>query len=123
MRSILLVDDEPNILMSLEYAFKKQGYEVYIARDGAEALEIAKAQLPSVVVLDIMMPKLDGYETLKSMKSINGLSHTKYVFLSAKTKVEDIAYGLSIGADKYLTKPFSIKKLVLEIKSLININN
>lgn len=119
MSSILLVDDEPNILMSLEYAFKKQGYKVFIARDGEEALHIAREQSPEIVVLDVMMPKLDGYETLKSMKSIQDLAHTKYVFLSAKTKASDIEYGLSIGADKYLSKPFSIKKLITEITSLL----
>ena len=119
MSSILLVDDEPNILMSLEYAFKKQGYDVFIARNGQEAIDIAKLQCPKIVVLDIMMPKLDGYETLKSMKNTLGLEQTKFVFLSAKTKASDIAYGLSIGADKYLSKPFSMKQLITEIRSLL----
>lgn len=119
MSSILLVDDEPNILMSLEYAFKKQGYKVFIARDGEEALEIAQKHCPKIVVLDVMMPKLDGYETLKTMKSYACMSQTKFVFLSAKTKDSDIAYGLSIGADKYFSKPFSVKKLIDEIKLLL----
>ncbi len=120
MKKILIVDDEPNIVMSLEYTFKKKNYEVYIARDGGEALQIAKDKIPDVVLLDIMMPNIDGYETLKQIKSNRDLKNTKVVFLSAKNKTTDIEKGLQMGADKYLTKPFSVKKLVTEINELLN---
>ncbi len=120
MKKILIVDDEPNIVMSLEYTFKKKNYEVYIARDGGEALQIAKDKIPDVVLLDIMMPNVDGYETLKQIKSNQNLKDTKVVFLSAKNKAADIEKGLQMGADKYLTKPFSVKKLVAEINELLN---
>lgn len=120
MKKILIVDDEPNIVMSLEYTFKKKNYEVYIARDGGEALQIAKDKIPDVVLLDIMMPNIDGYETLKQIKSNRDLKDTKVVFLSAKNKTTDIEKGLQMGADKYLTKPFSVKKLVTEINELLN---
>lgn len=119
MKKILIVDDEPNIVMTLEYTFKKQNFEVYIARDGSEALEILENNIPNVILLDIMMPKVDGYETLKFIKKNNSLKNTKVVFLTAKNKVKDIEKGLSLGADKYLTKPFSIKKIVSEINELL----
>lgn len=119
-RKILIVDDEPNIVMSLEYTFKKQDFEVFIARDGSEALEILKHEVPDVVLLDIMMPNVDGYQTLTHIKSTNGLEHTKVVFLTAKNKASDIEKGIKLGADKYLTKPFSVKKIVSEILELLN---
>ncbi|PKV51744.1 response regulator receiver domain-containing protein [Aquimarina sp. MAR_2010_214] len=120
MKKILIVDDEPNIVMSLEYTFKKKNFEVYIARDGGEALQIAEDQIPDIVLLDIMMPNVDGYETLRQIKKNEKLKKTKIVFLSAKNKADDIEKGLQLGADKYLTKPFSVKKLVAEINELID---
>ena len=119
-RKILIVDDEPNIVMSLEYTFKKQDFEVYIARDGSEALEILKHHIPNVVLLDIMMPNVDGYQTLTHIKSTESLKDTKVVFLTAKNKASDIEKGLKLGADKYLTKPFSVKKIVSEILELLD---
>lgn len=119
MKKIVIVDDEPNIVMTLEYTFKKQNYEVFIARDGSEALDILKTVTPDVILLDIMMPKVDGYQTLKLVKENNRLKNTKVVFLTAKNKASDIEKGLKLGADKYLTKPFSIKKIVSEINELI----
>jgi DNA-binding response OmpR family regulator len=116
---ILIVDDEPNIVMSLEYAFKKKDFEVFIARDGSEALEILKHQTPNLVLLDIMMPKVDGYQTLKHIKNTNSLKDTKVVFLTAKNKASDIEKGLKLGADKYLIKPFSVKKIVSEILQIL----
>jgi DNA-binding response OmpR family regulator len=118
-RKILIVDDEPNIVMSLEYTFKKQNFEVFIARDGSEALEILKHETPNVVLLDIMMPNVDGYQTLTKIKNTDSLKDTKVVFLTAKNKASDVEKGLKLGADKYLTKPFSIKKIVSEIMELI----
>ncbi len=119
MYKILIVDDEPNIVMSLEYAFKKKGFEVFIARDGSEALEIVKSHIPDIVLLDIMMPNVDGYQTLKQIKSTKKLEATKVVFLTAKNKASDIEKGLELGADKYLIKPFSVKKIVSEILELM----
>lgn len=120
MNKILIVDDEPNIVMTLEYAFKRKGYEVFVARDGEEALDILENKIPDVVLLDIMMPKVDGYETLKKIRENNRLLNTKVVFLTAKNKTSNIEKGLKLGADKYLTKPFSIKKIVSEINELLD---
>ena len=119
MKKIIIVDDEPNIVMTLEYTFKKHNFEVYIARDGSEALDILKDVIPDVIMLDIMMPKVDGYQILKAIKENNKLKGTKIVFLTAKNKASDIEKGLKLGADKYLTKPFSVKKIVSEINELL----
>lgn len=118
-KKIVIVDDEPNIVMTLEYAMKKKGYKVFIARDGEEALSIISNVVPDLVVLDIMMPKVDGYKTLEKIKSNDDLKDCKIVFLSAKNKESDIEKGLRMGAHKYLTKPFSVKKIVSELETLL----
>jgi DNA-binding response OmpR family regulator len=119
MRKILIVDDEPNIVMSLEYTFKKNNFEVFIARDGQEALDILQNQLPDVIILDVMMPLVDGFETLEQIKKNEKLQHCKVMFLSAKNKESDIEKGMALGADAYLTKPFSIKKVVEQVNELL----
>jgi DNA-binding response OmpR family regulator len=121
MKKLLIVDDEPNIVMSLEYAFQKQGYHVFIARDGSEALEIMDRETPQLVILDIMMPQVDGYETIKRIKADPAFAKTRVIFLSAKSKPEDIEKGLALGADLYFTKPFSVKKLIAAVHDLIRI--
>lgn len=121
MKKILIVDDEPNIVMSLEYAFQKQGYDVFIARDGSEALVIMEREYPDVVILDVMMPQVDGYETITSIKENPAFAKARVIFLSAKSKAADIEKGLSLGADQYFTKPFSVKKLIAAVDHLIRI--
>ena len=118
MKKILIVDDEPNILMTLEYTFKKKNFLVFIARDGEEALELLKTERPNIILLDIMMPKVDGYATLEVIKKDEKLKNCKVIFLSAKNKESDIKKGLSLGADAFITKPFSIKKLVEKVEKL-----
>ena len=118
MNKILIVDDEPNILLSLEFLFKKEGYKVFIARDGEEALGIIEEMDPELVILDIMMPKVDGYEVCRHLKSRH--LATKVIFLTAKSKQQDVQKGLNLGADLYLTKPFSTKDLVQKVKILMN---
>jgi DNA-binding response OmpR family regulator len=120
MKKILIVDDEPNIVMSLEYIFKKENFEVFIARDGAEAIEIVENSIPDIILLDIMMPNVDGYQVLNYLKESEILRKIKVIFLSAKNKSSDIELGLQLGADKYISKPFSVKNLVKEVKELLN---
>ena len=119
MKKILIVDDEPNIVMTLEYTFKKSNYEVFIARDGQEALDILKTNFPDVIILDIMMPMVDGFATLVQIRKDDNLQHTKVMFLSAKNKESDIEKGLALVADAYMTKPFSIKKVVEKVEELL----
>lgn len=118
MNKILIVDDEPNILLSLEFLFKKEGYKVFIARDGEEAMGIIEENHPELVILDIMMPKVDGYEVCRHIKAND--AGVKVIFLTAKGKKQDIQKGMEIGADLYLTKPFSTKDLVSKVKLLLN---
>jgi two-component system, OmpR family, alkaline phosphatase synthesis response regulator PhoP len=116
MKKILIVDDEPNIVMSLEYTFKKNNFQVFIARDGNEALDILQLEIPNVIILDIMMPNVDGYATIEFIKNEPQLQSCKVIFLSAKNKESDIEKGMSLGADAYMTKPFSVKKLVEQVQ-------
>jgi CheY-like chemotaxis protein len=116
---VLVVDDEPNILMSLEFLMRKSGYEVFIARDGTEALQLVHEQRPHVVVLDIMMPEVDGYEVCQAIRANPALAHMRVIFLSAKSKEADIERGYAAGADLYLTKPFSTKELMQHIHKLM----
>lgn len=120
MRKILIVDDEPNIVMSLEYIFKKENFEVFIARDGTEAIDIVERDIPDIIILDIMMPNVDGFQVLKYIKGNKKLSEIKVIFLSAKNKTSDIELGLELGANKYVSKPFSIKKLVKDVKNILD---
>lgn len=115
---VLIVDDEPNILLSLEFLMKKSGFEVFIARDGEEALGIIDEELPEVVILDIMMPKVDGYEVCQYVKG-HMEKDIKVVFLTAKTKESDVQKGLEMGADLYLTKPFSTRDLLARVTALV----
>jgi DNA-binding response OmpR family regulator len=120
MRKILIADDEHKIVMTLEYTFRKSGYEVFIARDGTEVLELLKEEIPDVILLDIMMPHVDGYTTIQEIKKQEKLNNCKIIFLSAKTNPADIEKGLNLGADAYITKPYSIKKLIQQVDELIN---
>lgn len=119
MSKVLIVDDEPNILLSLEFLMKKQGYTVFIARDGEEALGIIQQEVPEIVVLDIMMPQVDGYEVCSFVKNNDTFKHIKVMFLTAKTKHEDIEKGQELGADAYMTKPFSTRNLMKKVKEML----
>jgi DNA-binding response OmpR family regulator len=115
---VLIVDDEPNILMSLEFLMRKNGYSVFIARNGTEAMEIASREIPQIVVLDIMMADMDGYEVCRHIKEKPPLNEAKVIFLSAKSKESDIQKGYDAGACLYITKPFSTRFLMEKVKEL-----
>jgi DNA-binding response OmpR family regulator len=119
IKKVLVVDDDPYILMSLEFLMKKNGYDVMVARNGTEALDIVGKQLPDLVLLDITMPDVDGYEICRQIKKSARLKHTKVVFMSAKTKEADVQKGYDLGAALYVTKPFSTRELVKQIKGLL----
>lgn len=115
---VLVVDDEPSILMPLEFLMRKNGFQVFIARNGTEAIESINKELPKVVVLDIMMPDVDGYEVCKYIRRQKEMAGAKVVFLSAKSKDADVKRGYAVGADLYITKPFSTRFLMEKIKEL-----
>lgn len=118
-QKVLIVDDEPDILMTLDFLMRKAGYEVFIGRDGAEAIELVKEHSPNLVILDIMMPNVDGYEVCQFIKQTADYRHSKVIFLSAKGKEVDIARGYAVGADFYMPKPFSSRDLVKKVKEML----
>jgi len=119
MPQILVVDDDPYILMSLEFLMKKARYEVMVARNGSEALELIEARRPDLVLLDIMMPDVDGYAICSHIKSTPELAQIQVIFLSAKTRDADIQKGLALGAARYISKPFSTRNLMSEVKQVL----
>ena len=118
LRKVLIVDDESNILMALEFLFKRSGYDVRLARDGGEALQEVDAWRPDVMLLDIMMPVKNGYEVCQTVRERPELAAMKIVMLSAKGGEAEINKGLSLGADRYVTKPFSTQELLATIDQL-----
>jgi DNA-binding response OmpR family regulator len=121
-QKVMIADDEPSILMSLEFLFKKEGYQVFIARNGQEAINIFNVERPAILILDIMMPKVDGFEVCQYVRKNEENKDIKIVFLSAKNKESDKDKGLELGADLYLTKPFSTRELIKQINQLANNN-
>lgn len=116
-KRVLVVDDEPDILSLIEYNLTKEGFEVVTARNGAEALE-RTADLPDLVLLDVMMPELDGFETCRRLKADPRTSHIPVIFLTARSAEVDEIVGLEIGADDFLHKPISPRKLVARVRAL-----
>ncbi len=119
VHKILVVDDDPYILMSLEFLMRKNGFDVMVARNGTEALDLVEKQLPDLVLLDIMMPDVDGYEICRYIKKSTKLKNTKVVFVSAKSKETDIQKSYDLGASLYITKPFSTRELLKQVKELL----
>lgn len=118
-KKILVADDEPNIVISLEYLMKREGYTVLVARDGQEALDVIVRDRPDLVLLDVMMPKKTGYEVCQAVRAIDDLQATRILMLTAKGRDTDLAKGVALGADAYMTKPFSTRDLVQKVKDLL----
>jgi DNA-binding response OmpR family regulator len=118
-KRVLIADDEPNIVTSLEFLLEQAGFEVRVARDGQEALDVAAAFEPDLVLLDVMMPVLDGYQVCQRLRSDPKLHHVRVLMLSAKGRDVEVAKGREIGADEYVTKPFSTRELVARVRQLL----
>ncbi len=116
---ILIVDDEPNILVSLEYLMKREGYEVHLARDGQEALDVVRRERPRLVLLDVMMPRKTGFEVCQELRADEAVRDTLVLMLTAKGRDADVAKGLGVGADAYMTKPFSTRELVQKVREML----
>jgi two-component system alkaline phosphatase synthesis response regulator PhoP len=116
---ILVVDDEIYIVHILDFSLGMEGYEVLTALDGEQALDKARIEKPDLIVLDIMMPKLDGYETCKRLKADDSTKNIPVILLSAKGRNVDQKVGFEAGADDYITKPFSPRKLVERINAVL----
>ncbi len=119
-RRILIVDDEPNIVLSLEFLMRREGYQVAIAADGEAALEAARAAPPpDLVILDVMLPKLNGFEVCRRLRGEPRLAGLKILMLTAKGRESEVARGLDLGADAYVTKPFSTRELVAQVRQML----
>ena len=116
---ILIADDEPNIVVSLEYLMQREGYAVSVARDGEEALAAIRRDRPALVLLDVMMPKKTGFEVCQEVRADEALRGTLILMLTAKGRETDVAKGLGSGADAYMTKPFSTRELVQKVADML----
>jgi len=119
-KKILIADDEPNIVAAIEYLMQQSGYEVHVARNGEEALGLVESCVPDLVLLDVMMPIKSGYEVCTRIRERADWRHIKVVMLSAKGREAEVNKGLSMGADLYVTKPFSTRDLMAKIKGLLD---
>jgi DNA-binding response OmpR family regulator len=116
---ILIADDEPNIVISLEFLMKREGHEVGIARDGQQAIDAIRASRPDLVLLDVMMPVKTGFEVLQELRADEAIAGTKVLMLTAKGRETDTAKGIALGADGYMTKPFSTKELAERVRQML----
>jgi DNA-binding response OmpR family regulator len=120
-KKILIVDDEPNIVISLEFLMKKEGFEVAVASDGEEALAKVASFRPDLILLDVMMPKKSGFEVCEALRGEPSNAGLLIVMLTAKGRDTEVAKGLAMGADAYVTKPFSTKDLVARVKTMLGV--
>lgn len=119
-RSVLVVDDEPNIVLSLEFLMRQAGYAVRVARDGEAALEAIRAEPPELILLDVMMPKRDGFDVCQTVRANPDWRNVKIVLLTAKGRDIEREKGMALGADDYITKPFSTREVVQRVKQLLS---
>jgi DNA-binding response OmpR family regulator len=116
---VLIADDEPNIVISLEFLMKREGYAVSVARDGTAALEAIRRERPALVLLDVMMPGMSGFDVCQAVRADEALAGVKILMLSAKGRDTDLAKGTALGADAYMTKPFSTRELADKVRAML----
>ena len=119
-KRVLIVDDEPNILMSVEFLMRREGYQVATAADGQEAIDLLGEFRPDLMILDVMMPRKNGFEVCAEVRADARLSAMPILMLTAKGREAEMKKGLSLGADAYITKPFSTHELVLKVNELLS---
>jgi DNA-binding response OmpR family regulator len=120
-KRVLVVDDEPNIVLSLEFLMRRAGFEVQVARSGGEALKALEGEPPDLMLLDVMMPEFDGYEVCERIRARPEWRHTKIIMLTARGREAERERGLALGADAYVTKPFSTRDLVDQVKRMLEV--
>ncbi|UDQ91387.1 response regulator [Xanthobacter autotrophicus] len=116
---VLIADDEPNIVVSLEFMMKREGFAVLVARDGREALEMIRREHPRLVLLDATMPGMSGFDVCEAVRADAEVRATRIVMLTAKGRETDMARGVGAGADAYVTKPFSTRELMQKVKDML----
>lgn len=117
--TILIADDEPNILISLEYLMKREGYQVSVARDGQEALDAIRREHPRLVLLDVMMPRKTGFDVCQEVRADDAVRDTLILMLTARGRETDVVKGMALGANAYMTKPFSTQELVQKVRDML----
>lgn len=120
MTKVLVVDDEPNILLSLEFLMEQAGFEVFTAADGESALDIIASERPDLVLLDISLPGISGFDVLEKLRSSDDFKQLQVIMLTAHGREVEREKGLALGADDYVTKPFSTQALVTKVRHLLN---
>jgi two-component system alkaline phosphatase synthesis response regulator PhoP len=120
-KKVLIADDEQNIVISLEFLLRREGFEVFIASDGEEALLRLRAEKPDLVLLDVMMPKMNGFDVCQAIRADPDLADIRVLMLTAKGREAEVSKGLGLGADAYMTKPFSTKELVAQVRALLGV--
>jgi DNA-binding response OmpR family regulator len=118
-KKILIADDEPNIVISLEFLMKREGYAVSVARDGVAALAAIRDERPDLVLLDVMMPGMSGLDVCQAVRADESLAAVKILMLTAKGRDTDVAKGTALGADAYMTKPFATRELAEAVRRLL----
>jgi DNA-binding response OmpR family regulator len=118
-KTVLIADDEPNIVISLEFLLEQDGYRVLVARDGNEALEAIGREVPDLVLLDIMLPRLSGYDVCQRIRQNPHWAKTRVIMLTARGREVEVTKGLALGADAYVTKPFSTRDLLDQVRQLL----
>jgi Response regulators consisting of a CheY-like receiver domain and a winged-helix DNA-binding domain len=121
-QKILIVDDEMDAMLALKVALEAEGYNVAEAKDGYEALDKVHSEIPDVILLDLMIPGIDGFEVCRQLKSDSMYSHIPVIMLTARGEVDDKVEGIELGADDYVTKPFNLKELKARIKMILRRN-
>ena len=119
-KKVLIVDDEANIVISIEFLMRQAGYNIEIARDGEEAMAKIKSFQPDLILLDVMMPKINGFEVCRRIREKPELNDLKIVMLTAKGREVEVTKGLALGADSYIIKPFSTRELMSEVKKILS---
>ena len=118
-KSILVVEDEPNIVLSLQFLMKKAGFDVRVARDGDEALAAVESHAPDLILLDVMIPKRDGYDDCQTIRANPAWQSIYIIMLTAKGREVDREKGMALGANDYVTKPFSTRDLTEKVKAIL----
>jgi len=116
---ILIAEDEPNIVLSLEFLLSEAGYDVAVARDGEEAMRVAGTFRPALIVLDVMLPAVDGFDVCRNLRADPANPNLRILMLTARGRESDADKGMAAGADAYMTKPFATRELVGEVKRLL----
>jgi DNA-binding response OmpR family regulator len=118
-RTVLVADDEPNIVISLEFLLQQEGYRVQVAHDGQEAWEAIQRQPPDLVLLDVMMPRLSGFDVCQKIRENPAWARLPIIMLTAKGREVEVSKGLALGADAYISKPFSTQELLAQVRALL----